>query len=1092
MSIANVIVTLSGKGNLDKFVAKTAGAFSTLNKAVNRGQHELAQSTIVAKQFERQIRDNTRANLVATAVARGLGKSIDNVGDQALQATAKLGLFEAMAKATNAELGGLSVNVGAFTISLRNLTLQVPLLLTSIGSLISIIGGLTAALVTATSAFTALITAGGIGFLQQIQEEFADVTNMGEAMQKVITPLRDMFIDAFDPLITSDNVQLFINTLESLANFINRTAQAIAQFRDEFVAFWRDINVDFDELATAMNNLFLFDPSTEAFETAGDALQRLLNYFLDALPRAINFFNATIRELGIPVRDVLFAVMDLAKSLVYLARQVGDEVLGAVESLIDLFNTIVSLLTALGPLINSVVAEFIAMAATVFYLTKLVDGLALKMGILESFLITNVKSADDLRMAMSRLGGTFFGFLDKHFPSLETFFQGFSKNIPILKKFRTAYDDAFDARMENIIGGDFDDITDPDVLAQTRFARASPGLAREGGTFVGPVRKGRLGLPLATDEFNVPGEIAPDIDKDLARRHARRSGMRGLIDAITEQRKASLKALDDMPTLERIGDEIQEEYAQFSGRDPLNIVRPRRGREALLPSIFGDVETGQRSIIRRIKSSINDIRVNISGSISDMRSRLARTRGMSIADIVFAPFEVMNRRFFDDLPEMVDRPFRKMTEIVRGETTIIANAMGRIDDAALSVGDASDRIAGSLTRVKNATINATRATYGFIKAQLAQVKSLVQSGAALLKNAASKVVNTITTFTTIAAERGLAVALRATAVSALKAVLSMGALIAANIAAAASFIALHVASGGLTLALAAIVSAGVLAVGLIGQLPEVVSGGKSAFSGLKNTIIAVGKILIEFFVPIWNLLIDAIELILSPVFAVIDGIKLITSAFGGSGDAAEDAFSAFDLVMSGVKLFGNVLGIVGDILDVFADIIYFAIIAPFKVIASVIRIGADLVRGFIKRFMGLDVVTKTVSVLASTFEKLKQFAEDTFDTVIEKINDLIRIANRVPGVNIGQVGSAGGVSTRLQGARVTSASVRRNLARDRDEPSEEAQTSTTSPEFNFNEYIENNTTVDAMPEDKQRIKGLVDTAMKDANTYRRQRDARGG
>jgi len=1086
MSIANVIVTLSGKGNLDKFVAKTAGAFSTLNKAVNRGQHELAQSTIVAKQFERQIRDNTRANLVATAVMRGLGKSIDNVGDQALDATAKLGLFEAMSKATNAELGGLSVNVGAFTISLRNLTAQVPLLLTSIGSLTSIIGGLTAALVTASAAFTALITAGGIGFLQQIQEEFADVTTMGEAMQKIIVPLRDMFIDAFDPLITSDNVNLFINTLESLANFINRTSQAIAQFRDEFVAFWTDINVDFDELATAMNNMFLFDPETEAFETAGDALQRLLNYFLDALPRAINFFNGTIRELGIPIRDVLLSVLDLTKSLVYLARQIGDEVLGAIESLIDLFNSIVSVLSALGPLLTSVIAEFAATAAVLFYLTKIMDGVLLKMGILESFLLTNVKSADDLRMAFSRLGGAFFGFLDKHFPALETFFQGFSKNIPILKRFRTAYDDAFEATMTDIKRG-------PDM-------KLDPGLIRprEGPFGFDPgdpdVFDMGLGKFSRTPMMGPEGaeDIAPDVDMDLARLHSRRSGTRKLLEELSDQRKASLKALGDMPTLEHIGNQIEEEYAQFSGRDVFGIERPRRAREALLPSIFGDPKRGQRSLMNRIKRSVNSVRANIAGSMDDMRSSLARTRGMSIADIVFAPFEVANRRFFDDLPEMVDRPFRKMTKIVRGETTMIANAMGRLDEAALSVGDASDRIAGALMRVRNATIGAARSTYGFIKAQYLQVKALAQSGVALLKNAATKVINTITTFGTIAAERGLAVALRATAASALKAVISMGAMIAANIAAAASFIALHVASGGLTLALAAIVTAGTLAVGIIGQLPEVVSGGKGALSGLKNVIVAVGKLLIEFFVPIWNLLIDAIELILSPVFAIIDGIKLITGAFGGSGDAAEDAFSAFDLLMTGVKLFGSVLGIVGDVLDVFGDIIYFAIIAPFKVIASIIRVGSDLVRSFIKSFMELGVVTKVIDVLASTFERLKNFAEDTFDAVLDRINRLIQLANTVPGINISPIGGAGGASTRLQGARVTSESVRQNLARDRDEPSEEAQTSTTSPEFNFNEYIENNTTVDAMPEDKQRIKGLVDTALKDANTYRRQRDARSG
>jgi hypothetical protein len=67
-----------------------------------------------------------------------------------------------------------------------------------------------------------------------------------------------------------------------------------------------------------------------------------------------------------------------------------------------------------------------------------------------------------------------------------------------------------------------------------------------------------------------------------------------------------------------------------------------------------------------------------------------------------------------------------------------------------------------------------------------------------------------------------------------------------------------------------------------------------------------------------------------------------------------------------------------------------------------------------------------------------------------------------------------------------------NISGDTAPPGEGAQTSTQPAEFNFNEYIENNTNVDAQPEDKQRIKGLVESALKDANTYRRQRDGRPG
>lgn len=95
-------------------------------------------------------------------------------------------------------------------------------------------------------------------------------------------------------------------------------------------------------------------------------------------------------------------------------------------------------------------------------------------------------------------------------------------------------------------------------------------------------------------------------------------------------------------------------------------------------------------------------------------------------------------------------------------------------------------------------------------------------------------------------------------------------------------------------------------------------------------------------------------------------------------------------------------------------------------------------------------------------------------------------------INIGLMGPTSGASQSLSGARVTTAQTMENISGDTAPPGEEAQTSTQPAEFNFNEYIENNTNVDAQPEDKQRIKGLVESALKDANTYRRQRDGRSG
>jgi len=306
-------------------------------------------------------------------------------------------------------------------------------------------------------------------------------------------------------------------------------------------------------------------------------------------------------------------------------------------------------------------------------------------------------------------------------------------------------------------------------------------------------------------------------------------------------------------------------------------------------------------------------------------------------------------------------------------------------------------------------------------------------------------------------------------------------------------VALNGALGGLPLLLGAIVTAGAAMVGIIGQGEGPVVNLRNGFNRLKEAIFAIIDVLVDIFVPIWNLFLDVVELLLSPIFAVVDGFKLILDALIPVNEQGDKVGESFSLLSCVIGNFTTILGIAGKVIDFFADIIYYGILIPFQLVASAIRFVISGLYDLYNVIRSSSAVQGALTSLRDIFQGIANFVDAIFTRLIDGINNIARKLNRLPFVDIGTIGEESrGASQALSGARVTTAQTMENISGDTAPPGEGAQTSTQPAEFNFNEYIENNTNVDAQPEDKQRIKGLVESALKDANTYRRQRDGRSG
>jgi len=291
-------------------------------------------------------------------------------------------------------------------------------------------------------------------------------------MQKLFTPLREMFMDALDPLITQENIELVITSLESLMRFINRTAQAIAQFRDAYVDFFVNLGVEFDRLATSINNMFVFDPDTQAIDSAGESLFNFIDYILTNLPNAIDMFNDTLTKLHRPLSGLFDSVKELTKSLVNMVEMVGDEVIGIIRIFIDLLTTLTRIFNVLGgPVLSSFVAQILGLTVAFYGIARIFNSVLHKIGIIEKWFTLTTESANSLKGTIDSLAAAFLGWFDKTFPAFETFLQQFRTSIPLVSKFAKIYADTFEKALGTFIpdgGGEFfrDMFGDPLKISQ--------------------------------------------------------------------------------------------------------------------------------------------------------------------------------------------------------------------------------------------------------------------------------------------------------------------------------------------------------------------------------------------------------------------------------------------------------------------------------------------------------------------------------------------------------------------------------------------------------------------------------------------------
>jgi phage-related protein len=291
------------------------------------------------------------------------GNMIDEMGDDALKSAGQMGVLNTVMEELSLSGSALSVNIGAFNVSLRNLAPLVPIA-ASMGSVVTAMGALITSLGAATVAFAGFTAGGAIGFLEDIESEVEGVNNQAEALQALMGGIGDLFKAALEPLQSAENTQFFINLVEGAADLVNRLAQAIDQMRDAFMPLFTGfadiINSEFDSIANAIEDMI---------ETMTPVLLGLFGWFMEKLPDALRFMARVTQDLAGPVGNLGNSILDLLSSIVETAVAIFQGLAPALSVALDVATAVVDVFNALS---NGALQAALFIGSLVFAANKFV------------------------------------------------------------------------------------------------------------------------------------------------------------------------------------------------------------------------------------------------------------------------------------------------------------------------------------------------------------------------------------------------------------------------------------------------------------------------------------------------------------------------------------------------------------------------------------------------------------------------------------------------------------------------------------------------------------------------------------------------
>jgi hypothetical protein len=957
----------------------------------------LKSNEVSTSDLEEETEDLAAAFVKTVPAAKAADSAIDEAGDSAMNSAAQMGFLESVMDKASFSAGALSINVGAFTVALRQLHTQIPLIVTALGTLASGLGAVGSAAVGAGGALGGIFAGGFIGLIEQTEEQFANITTTGQATEKVLRAIGQMFRQALEPLVNQENINLFIEGLESVATMANQAAQAVEMVKDDVLQLTSAVTEagNFDRLLGALQNTLIVTEVGGEFESTGEVLARFLAFVAEKLPTAIDFMNNTLVNLAPSLKQIGQSFLELTIQLVEFAEGAGPAFVDVISLILDSFTELFTAINNLNDSLKGAALEMFLLTAVTLRLASAFDTF---MAVGFNFLNLVNKTV----LASGGLAGKLAGiiasgqeFLREHAAGVGILMSKIISSIPVLSGFQDKIDN----------------------------------LSTDGDDFIGDRDK------RAKKFKNTLDNLIPSIN-EVKQAMSGGSKMGSIFQQDKDRREAQ-----NIP-----GINFRDKSGQFVSPDDEVPLQSKTFQKAE-GKIKGSIDNVRNSF-SSFKSSISSARKTTKKNITGMKA--------AFDSLKFNTLSVLT----NDLSKM-----NKMNQKATGAALRSQFAFGAADKT----------LQGMLGSVKQ-TIGA-----------------LLQQAATFVKAEISAITYTFSQYGAIAALKQVAVSIYST--------------ITALIAQAASFLAsagaatiLNIALAPLTGILLGISIAAALVVGAIGNLDNATKSAKSGFKEFKQFVLALGEALLGYLVPLFNTTMDVLEMILSPIFAIVDGFMLIIDSIMGAVGAGSEGTSMMETLGSVMDVLGSIVAALGPVFDFIGDIIYTSIITPFRIIAAVLGFTVGLFADLVRALINVGKKFKVFETIKSIFTGLKDIVSSVIEFILKQINNLIGALNLIPGIDIGLVGgaaeggNAGGASGKLGGLKVTETDVKENLESEKEEDSAKSgQAGTSPPNISYEQNVENTANIDAESDEKeQRIKTLVERALKDANTMRRNSAGQGG
>lgn len=984
-------VLIKGVENLSNKMDDIEDSVGDANKALGSMTASLKSNEVSTSDLEDETEDLAAAFVKTVPAAKAADSAIDEAGDSAMNSAAQMGFLESVMDKASFSAGALSINVGAFTVALRQLHTQIPLIVTALGTLASGLGAVGSAAVGAGGALGGIFAGGFIGLIEQTEQQFANITTTGEATEKVLRAIGQMFRQALEPLVNQENINLFIQGLESTAAMANQAAQAVEMVKDDVLQLFSAVTDagNLDRLLGALQNTLIVTEVGGKFESTGEVLARFLAFVAEKLPTAIDFMNNTLVNLAPSLKQIGQSFLNLTIQLVEFAEGAGPAFVDVISMILDSFTALFTAINNLNDSLKGAALEVFLLTAVTLRLASAFDTF---MGIGFKFLDLMGKTAFAAGGLAGKLGGimaTSQSFMRGHAAGVGLLMSSIISCIPVLNKFQDQIDE---------LSGDGDnEFLENDELRAKRFENRLNNI-----------------IPTLDDVKKKISSIGPSLPEP----------------------NEMVKFMDEF--------ERAPEMKGVNFREPDTGHPVSPDREPIQPT---NIIGGLKSAPGKIKSKIK--------SISDRARSSGKTIAKSIGTIATAGFK-----------------------------TLAFEGIGR-----------TLRIFGDFTsELKKARENGKLVTEAFdnlgLKVIPNLISSLYKSIVALLGQAAAFIKSQLSAIAYQFSVNGVTGALKQVARFIYSSIVALLAQAKAFLISSGAATILQGVLFPLTGILLAISVAMALVVGAIGNLNTSTGKLASSLEGPKNTAIALGEALLGYLVPLFNVLLDVFEAVAAIGMGLVDGIILITQSVmeaAGAGSSASEQMKAFGNAMD---VLGGIVSALGPVFDMIATVIHGFIMLVAEAIALIL---GGLVGALVKAASMFINFAKSIGAIESIKGFIKGVSnaiEGFISGTVNQLNGLINALNQIFGTNIQKIGKGdrgGNMGSKFDMFKTSETQVKENIRSETEKDSAKSEQAGTRPPYiNYENNVQNTANVDAESDEKEdRIKTLVERALSDADTFRR-------